>query len=771
MKLHCLLIAVIHLFAGIATAQTPTPSPTPTLPYVVSNLGLYVYPVSVNDHAQVLSTEYNYGYGVVVNYRGTPSYLTSNGEYAIGLNNSGQVIGTDYSDYFLWTPDEPNGTYSTPDTLSNQADGINDKGEIAGTSYSGSSAAYRRSAGGSTTTLATLGGSINGSTSINKAGTIVGRASDPSGDVHGALWPGSASPMATPIDLGTLGGPSSLAIAINDLGDVAGNSTTSPTSWDRAFLYTGGVMTNLGVLSGDYNSTALDINGSKDVVGFSDNAIDGPRAFLYTLADGLENLNDKIGSGTGWMLTNANSVNECGQITGSGLYDDPIDGTDTYGYLLTPPNTAMVYDPDPTTTSFDPGLADAASPSPSATPTPNGDSPKLTAQRRCVRLPGLYASGMLDGEYATTDLTDDRAEETDGIFDYTRSERGFEEVMAYYHTDAVTRYLSELDAVNFAGIRDHQVQIDAHRTEIAPTTFSFYSTVTKALYFGDGASSGVDAAEDGMNIWHENFHSIVDDIVPGFGAGAEPSNREARAFNEGAADYWAASRFSGSGLRGHESDWDVYVSRWIGNLTDSGFPTTPPTPRYVTRVDFPVAYPGDFEDAADSEHENGLIWSSALWSIRQLPNLGRARTDRLLIRAVQFLSSTSARFRDISQAFLDANANLYAGADAAAIKTVLSDKGVYFELASLNLDPTTVVGGGSVTGQVVLTDEAPFGGAVVILSDSNPATTVPATVTVPKGDISATFMITTTAVGSTTSGNVTATYYGKSVHANLDVTP
>lgn len=760
MKPLCPLLAVIHLLAGIATSQTPTPSPTPTLPYVVSNLGLYVYPVAVNDHSQVLSTEYDYGYGIVINYRGSPNYLTSNGEYAIGLNNSGQVIGTDYSDNFLWTPDEPNGTYSSPDTLSDQADGINDKGEIAGTSYSGSSAAYRRSAGGTVTTLATLGGSINGSTSINKSGTIVGRASDPSGDVHGALWMGSASPTATPVDLGTLGGPSSLAIAVNDHGDVAGSSTTSPTSWDRAFLYTGGVMMNLGVLSGDYNSTALDINGSKDVVGFSEHAIDGPRAFLYTITDGLENLNDKIGLGTGWMLTNANSTNECGQITGSGLYDDPINGIDTYGYLLTPPNTAMVFDPDPVNSSGDAEIVDDS----------NNDSTQLTSQRSCVRLRGLHASGYLDGEYATTDLTTTpvvRVQRSDGIFDYTRSETGFEEVMTYFHTDSSKRYLNEL---GFTSIQNRQVQIDANTSSLPSGVLGRYLVSTTGLYFA-GGTSGVDGAEDAGIIWHENFHAILDFVQSGFGNSSAASYREARAFNEGSADYWAASRFAGTGARGHESDWDAYVGKWAGGTTNPGFPTTPPTPRYATRVDLNLTYPDDYVDSSGKEHENGLIWSSALWTIRQLPAFGRARTDTLLIRSLQLLPSTSARFRDAAKALLAANDDLYSGADAAAMKTVLTDKGVYFELASLSFTPTTVVGGNSVSGEVILTGPAPVGGAVVTLSEAHAAASVPATVTVPEDQTSETFTVSTSAVGVLTSGDITATFDGKDVDANLDVVP
>lgn len=757
---------------SVAHSQTPTPSPTPTPAYRIDDLGLYVYPVGINDHSFVLSTEYDFGFGVQINYRGGSSFITEEGEYAIGINNDGQILYTDYSTYSLWTPDELNDVEGTPVSLDDQADGINDRGEVAGTSYGGSSpVVYKRSAAGAMTYYGTLGGSYTGATSINRSGSIVGRASAPSDDAHGALWSATASPSATPTDLGTLGGPSSLAVAINDEGDIAGSSTTSTGSWDRAFLRTNGVMASLGVLPGDFNSSALDLNGSRDVVGFSESEEDGPRAFVHTAADGLVNLNEKIDLSDGWTkLTNANAINECGQIVGTGLlYDVVEEYADTHGYLLTPRGTGMAYDVDPVTGTGDAGLEEYT----------NSDTDLLTRRRRCVRLQGLDGSGTLSGEYATTSLTGiqpgdtvDRVVSADGIFDYTRSETGFEEVMTYYHTDAVKRYLDEL---GFTSIRTSPLPIDASSLVLSEDDISGYSPSTNGIYF-KRRLQWVDTAEDPMSIWHENFHAILDEVKDGFSIDPlldESSMREARAFNEGAADYWAASRFAGAGRPGHEHDWDVYVGRWVGMLTNPDYPSTPPTPRFVTRVDSDMVYPGDYLDSAGKEHFNGQIWSSALWSIRQLPGFGRERTDKLLIRSLQSLTSNSARFRDIAKAFLTANNVLYAGADAAAIKTAFESKGIYFEVSSLALTPSTVVGGSGnyVTGEVFLSAEAPFGGAIVDLSESHSAASVPTTVTVPKGAISATFEIATSSVGATTSGNITATYDGKSVHANLDVTP
>lgn len=65
-------------------------------------------------------------------------------------------------------------------------------------------------------------------------------------------------------------------------------------------------------------------------------------------------------------------------------------------------------------------------------------------------------------------------------------------------------------------------------------------------------------------------------------------------------------------------------------------------------------------------------------------------------------------------------------------------------LASLNLSPSSVTGGSSITGTVTLTGPAPSGGVVVTLGSSNPnVAAVPTNVTVPAGSSSTTFAVNT----------------------------
>jgi hypothetical protein len=68
-------------------------------------------------------------------------------------------------------------------------------------------------------------------------------------------------------------------------------------------------------------------------------------------------------------------------------------------------------------------------------------------------------------------------------------------------------------------------------------------------------------------------------------------------------------------------------------------------------------------------------------------------------------------------------------------------------VASLSLNPTTVVGGSPSTGTVTLSAAAPSGGTVVsLVSSDTSVATVPASVTVPAGATSANFTVTTSVV-------------------------
>ena len=93
-------------------------------------------------------------------------------------------------------------------------------------------------------------------------------------------------------------------------------------------------------------------------------------------------------------------------------------------------------------------------------------------------------------------------------------------------------------------------------------------------------------------------------------------------------------------------------------------------------------------------------------------------------------------------------------------------------LASISLNPATLLGGAGSTGTVTLTGPAPAGGALVTLSSGNTAVAaVPASVTVLGGNTTANFAITTTPVSAATPVTISGSYNGGNASATLTVNP
>lgn len=78
--------------------------------------------------------------------------------------------------------------------------------------------------------------------------------------------------------------------------------------------------------------------------------------------------------------------------------------------------------------------------------------------------------------------------------------------------------------------------------------------------------------------------------------------------------------------------------------------------------------------------------------------------------------------------------------------------------ASLAVSPGTIAGGNSAVATLTLSGAAPTGGALVTLASSNTAATVPTSVLVPAGQTGATFVVRTSAVTTSTSVRLTASY-------------
>jgi len=183
--------------------------------------------------------------------------------------------------------------------------------------------------------LGTFGGHNSLANEVNSRGQVGGGAenTDPDpwnfGGIVGlpspTAWHGFVWQDGVLRDLGTLGGPDSFAIVINQNGQIAGfsftnstpNSTTGiptvgPFLWDR------GSMNDLGTLGGTFG-VANALNNRGQVVGFSDLAGDlANHAFIWE-----RNVLTDIGT-LGGDNSTANWINDAGQVAG---ISDLTDGT------------------------------------------------------------------------------------------------------------------------------------------------------------------------------------------------------------------------------------------------------------------------------------------------------------------------------------------------------------------------------------------------------------------------------------------------------------
>jgi len=159
--------------------------------------------------------------------------------------------------------------------------------------------------------LGTLGGDTSQANAINNSGQIVGYT-DAAGNVpHAVVWTNTSN---SPIDLGTFGGSDSDASAINNSGQIAGVAqTTSNVALHAAFWpNSGSSPIDLGTLGGD-TSQANAINASGQIAGQSYTAGDTNQHAAYWASSS----SSPIDLGTlGGVYSYAIGINNSGQIVG-----------------------------------------------------------------------------------------------------------------------------------------------------------------------------------------------------------------------------------------------------------------------------------------------------------------------------------------------------------------------------------------------------------------------------------------------------------------------
>jgi probable HAF family extracellular repeat protein len=215
------------------------------------------------------------------------------------------------------------GTLGGPDSVAWQ---INDHGQIAGQSYVNSTP-------NATTGVPTidpffigedgkmvdlgnpLGGTVTWTTGLNNRGEVIG-AMTVAGDTgwHPFLWSNGVLK-----DLGTLGADCGKPTFINDAGDIVGDAC-SPTSFFPV-MWRNGRLIPLGLVAGETCGEAYGINSSRQIVGES--AVCGTDipglGWLWENGGPAIDLNTLIISGSGVHFAHGVSINDRGEISGEGV--------------------------------------------------------------------------------------------------------------------------------------------------------------------------------------------------------------------------------------------------------------------------------------------------------------------------------------------------------------------------------------------------------------------------------------------------------------------
>jgi len=246
-----------------------------------------------------------------------------------GMNGSGQVFGHDDFGSWVWT----NGALHKTSGFGfgEYAQALNDAGRLVG--FVGNGPSGRVAAVWDINTpdisliqVFSLGGPNSQAIAVNQAGQVIGTADSPTSR-HAFVF----NDMFGFLDLGTLGGNVSEANAQNEAGQVVGWSQTSTGEYHAFIWDISHGMQDLGTLGGD--TYAYSINESGQVVGEL-RTVDGtPHAFLWDAQHGMRD----VTPGPDFMV--ASKITNAGLVIGNGV--TPIQ----------PPNPSLPL-PPPTPLNF-----------------------------------------------------------------------------------------------------------------------------------------------------------------------------------------------------------------------------------------------------------------------------------------------------------------------------------------------------------------------------------------------------------------------------------
>jgi zinc metalloprotease ZmpB len=308
--------------------------------------------------------------------------------------------------------------------------------------------------------------------------------------------------------------------------------------------------------------------------------------------------------------------------------------------------TGSVFVPNPVQSLGDESLTDQK----------DADSAVPASAYHTVTLTNLDGSGYLNGDWANVvSETGNRAYSPTNTFRYTRSQDEFEQVMAYYWVTEAQKYVQSLGFGVW--LRPANMESQDVRINQLGVDNSFETDHPKdELRFGKG---GVDDAEDAEVILHEYGHALH--VGQGFVFGSE----QAGAISEGFGDYWAV-------------DVSDIVSRRLGVPELEPLPCvmdwdatfyTSTVPHCLRRLDTTLHYPVDLDGEV---HDDGRIWSRALWDIHQ--SLGNIRADTIILQAQFDFPGTT--MTDLATRTVATAQSFYGSAVARKVRAAFQARGI-----------------------------------------------------------------------------------------------
>jgi probable HAF family extracellular repeat protein len=352
--------------SGVITDLGALPGTNSSIPVWISGTGL-IAGLSQNglvdplfDFPEFRAVLWNHDHSIID--LGT---LGGNGSAAYSVNSRSQVVGVaantleenpDFASFiavdfpsatqaraFRWQ----NGAMQDLGTLGGNdasATTVNERGQIVGFSYTNTTPNDTTGVptihpflweNGSMRDLGSLGGTLakpgsftflGGSRVLNDVGEVAGTSMLEGDEIlHAFVWSNGSI-----TDLGTLGGTTSEALAINNRSQVVGRARVSDAPVIRhPFIWEDGHMTDLGMVSPCINGTAFGINNQGKIVGSLSGCTDDPgditfeTAFYVEKGQPMADLNTLITpSSSNIHVVDAWNVNDRGEIFGNGKLPD-----------------------------------------------------------------------------------------------------------------------------------------------------------------------------------------------------------------------------------------------------------------------------------------------------------------------------------------------------------------------------------------------------------------------------------------------------------------